>query len=156
MSKKYTLNNIVNEDSIYLIGINSSLDSYKLVFKLNKELNLNFVRSKKDIDLPKEKAYYDRFVSKNNFEEILYDFFSNKFQKIIFPNKVSSLDLFNSHFSKEVYLIKEFKEADYFIKSSDQKDHYEIINNIRKIPEISIIYNLNSNEIKNKENLIFD
>ena len=74
----------------------------------------------------------------------------------IFPNKVSSLDLFNSHFSKEVYLIKEFKEADYFIKSSDQKDHYEIINNIRKIPEISIIYNLNSNEIKNKENLIFD
>ena len=156
MSKKYTLNNIVNEDSIYLIGINSSLDSYKLVFKINKELNLNFVRSKKDIDLPKEKAYYSHFVAKNNSEEILYDFFSNKFQKIIFPNKFSGPNLFNSPFSKEVYLLKEYKNADYFIKSSDQKDHYEIINNIRKIPEISIIYNLNSNEIKNKENLIFE
>ena len=156
MSKKYTLNNLVNDDPIYLIGINSTLESYKLAFKLNKELNLNFVRSNKDIDLPKEKAYYNHFVSKNNSKEILYDFFSNKFQKIIFPNNVSSLNLFDYPFSKEVYLLKEFKEADYFIKSLDQKDHYEIINNIRKIPEISIIYNLNSNEIRNKENLIFE
>jgi len=31
-----------------------------------------------------------------------------------------------------------------------------IINIIRKIPEISIIYDINPNEIKNKENLIFD
>ena len=156
MSKKYTLNNLVNDDPIYLIGINSTLESYKLAFKLNKELNLNFVRSNKDIDLPKEKAYYNRFVSKNNSKEILYDFFSNKFQKIIFPNNVSNLNLFDYPFSKEVYLLKEFKEADYFIKSLDQKDHYKIINNIRKIPEISIIYNLNSNEIRNKENLIFE
>ena len=76
MSKKYTLDNLVNEDLIYLIGINSSLDSYTLVFKLNKELSLNFVRSKKDIDLPKENAYYNRFIAKNKSKEILYDFFS--------------------------------------------------------------------------------
>ena len=44
----------------------------------------------------------------------------------------------------------------YFIKSTDKKDHDEIINNIRKIPEISIIYSINSYDIKNKENLIFD
>ena len=156
MSKVYTLKNLVNEDVNFLIGINSILESYKIVFKLNQELNLNFVRAEKDIDLPKEKAYYSRFIAKNNSEEIIYDFFSNKFQKIIFPNNVSSLNLFDYPFSKEVYLLKEFKEADYFIKSLDQKDHYEIINNIRKIPEISIIYNLNSNEIRNKENLIFE
>lgn len=156
MSKKYTLDNIVNEDLIYLIGINSYLDSYSLVFKLNKELNLNFVRSKKDIDLPKEKAYYNRFVAKNKSKEILYDFFSNKFQKISFSNSVSKFDLFNAPFSKEVFLLKEYKEADYFIKSTDQKDHGEIIKIIRKIPEISIIYDINPNEIKNKENLIFD
>ena len=155
MLKKYTLKNLVNEDSIYLIGINSSLESHKLVYKLNKELNLNFVRSKKDIDLSKEKAYYFRFVAKNKSQEILYDFFSNKFQKISFSN-VYSNNLFNSHFSKKVYLLKEYKEVDYFIKSTDQKDHDEIINIIRKIPEISIIYDINPNEIKNKENLIFD
>ena len=52
--------------------------------------------------------------------------------------------------------LKEYKEADYFIKSTDQKDHGEIIKIIRKIPEISIIYDINPNEIKNKDNLIFD
>jgi len=156
MPKKYILSNIIIEDSIYLIGISSALDNYNLVYKLNKQLNLNFVRLKKDIDLPKEKAYYSHFIAKNKSKEIIYDFFSNKFKKISSPDKLNKLDLFNSHFSKEVYLLKEYKEADYFLKSTDQKYHQEIVNCIRNIPQISIIYNVNSNEIKNKENLIFN
>tara|TARA_B100001250_G_scaffold18271_1_gene15854 strand:- start:2863 stop:3333 length:471 start_codon:yes stop_codon:yes gene_type:complete len=156
MRKKYILSNIIIEDSIYLIGISSALDNYNLVYKLNKQLNLKFVRSKKDIDLPKEKAYYSHFIAKNKSKEIIYDFFSNKFKKISSPDKLNKLDLFNSHFSKEVYLLKEYKEADYFLKSTDQKYHQEIVNCIRNIPQISIIYNVNSNEIKNKENLIFN
>ena len=156
MPKKYILSNIIIEDSFYLIGINSALDNYNLVYKLNKQLNLNFVRSKKDIDLPREKAYYSHFIAKNKSKEIIYDFFSNKFKKISSPNKLNKLDLFNTPFSKEVYLLEEYKEADYFLKSTDQKYHQEIINYIRNIPQISIIYNVNSNEIKNKENLIFN
>ncbi len=156
MPKKYILSNIIIENSIYLIGISSALDNYQLVYKLNKQLNLNFIRSKKDIDLPREKAYYSHFIAKNKSKEIIYDFFSNKFKKISSPDKLNKLDLFNSPFSKEVYLLEEYKEADYFLKSTDQKYHQEIINYIRKIPQISIIYNVNSNEIKNKENLIFN
>ncbi len=156
MPKKYILSNIIIEDSIYLIGISSTLDNYNLVYKLNKQLNLNFVRSKKDIDLPKQKAYYSHFIAKNKSKEIIYDFFSNKFKKISSPDKLNKLDLFNSPFSKEVYLLEEYKEADYFLKSTDQKYHQEIINCIRNIPQISIIYNVNSIEIKDKENLIFN
>ena len=156
MPKKYILSNIIIEDSIYLIGISSALDNYNLVYKLNKQLNLNFVRSKKDIDLPREKAYYSHFIAKNKSKEIIYDFFSNKFKKVSSPDKINKLDLFNSPFSKEVYLLEEYKEADYFLKSTDQKYHQEIINSIRNIPQISIIYNVSSNEIKNKENLIFN
>ncbi len=156
MPKKYILGNIIIEDSIYLIGISSALDNYNLVYKLNKQLNLNFVRSKKDIDLPREKAYYSHFIAKNKSNEIIYDFFSNKFKKVSSPDKINKLDLFNSPFSKEVYLLEEYKEADYFIKSTDQKYHQEIINYIRNITQISIIYNVNSSEIKNKENLIFN
>lgn len=156
MPKKHILDDIIIEDSIYLIGINSSLENHQLVYKLNKELNLNFVRSKKDIDLPREKAYYSHFVSKNKSKEIIYDFFSNKFKKISSPNKINKLDLFNSPLSKEVYLLPEYKEADYFIKSTDLKCHQDLINYIRKIPQMSIIYNIDSDEIKNKENLIFN
>jgi len=156
MPKKYILSNIIIEDSIYLIGISSALDNYNLVYKLNKQLNLNFVRSKKDIDLPREKAYYSHFIAKNKSKEIIYDFFSNKFKKISSPDKLNKLGLFNSPFSKEVYLLEEYKEADYFLKSTDQKYHQEIINCIRNIPQISIIYNVNSIEIKDKENLIFN
>ena len=156
MPKKYILSNLIIEDSIYLIGISSTLDNYNLVYKLNKQLNLNFVRSKKDIDLPKEKAYYSHFIAKNKSKEIIYDFFSNKFKKISSPDKINKPDLFNSPLSKEVYLLEEYKEADYFIKSTDQKYHQEIINYIRNITQISIIYNVNSSEIKNKENLIFN
>ena len=156
MPKKHILDDIIIEDSIYLIGINSSLENHQLVYKLNKELNLNFVRSKKDIDLPKEKAYYNRFIAKKKSKEILYDFFSNKFQKISSSNRVNKFDLFNSPFSKEVFLLKEYKEADYFIKSTDLKCHQNLINYIRKTPQMSIIYNIDSNEIKNKENLIFN
>ena len=156
MPKKYILSNLIIEDSIYLIGISSALDNYQLVYKLNKQLNLNFIRSKKDIDLPKQKAYYSHFIAKNKSKEIIYDFFSNKFKKISSPDKLNKLDLFNSPFSKEVYLLEEYKEADYFLKSTDQKYHQEIINSIRNIPQISIIYNVNSIEIKDKENLIFN
>jgi len=156
MPKKYILNDIISEDSIYLIGINSILNDYQLVYKLNKELNLNFVRSKKDIDLTKEKAYFSHFISKNKSKEIICDFFSNKFKKVSSTNKLNKHNLFDSPLSKEVYLLKEYKEADYFIKSTDQKDRQQLINYIRKIPQMSIIYNIDSHEIKNKENLIFN
>ncbi len=156
MLKKHILNDLIIDDSIYLIGINSTLENHQLVFKLNRDLNLNFVRSKQDIDLPLENAYYSHFFSKNKSREIIYELFSNKFKKISFPKKINNLYLFNSPFSKEVYLLKEYKEADYFVKSIDQKNQLKLINDIRKIPYISIIYDLNSDEIKNKENLIFN
>ena len=103
MSKKYTLDNMLNEDLIYLIGINSSLDSYNLVFKLNKELNLNFVRSKKDIDLPKEKAYYNRFIAKNKSKEILYDFFQTNSKKLVLVIELVNLTYLTLHFQKKYF-----------------------------------------------------
>ena len=76
MSKKYTLDNIVNEDLIYLIGINSYLDSYSLVFKLNNE------------ELEKIKAYiYDQWIYRIQLiDKDLLGFIKVSKEKDILPN----------------------------------------------------------------------
>jgi hypothetical protein len=55
-------------------------------------------------------------------------------------------------------LLSEFKKVDYFLKinnSEKELNTTEIINKISKIETIKLVYNVDKNKIKSKNNLIF-
>jgi RecG-like helicase len=144
-----------------LIAIHTSLEDYKLAFKLNQ--NLAIALSKNAIEIPvkiKENvSYFSRFTFEDEEKMMVWDLIQNK-QEIELPVKTINFNLFenkNINITTRVSLVSELKKVDYFLKI-EHDSHYkiaEIINNISKIDSISTVYEINANKIKSKNNLIF-
>ena len=142
-----------------LIAIHTSLEDYKLAFKLNQKLAVSL--SKNDCEIPLKiqgkAAYFSRFTFDDEDKMIVWDLIQNK-QEIELPVKTSTSNLFeNKNITTPIALVSELKKVDYFLKIEHdaQCKIKEIINNISKIDSISTVYEVDANEIKSKNNLIF-
>jgi RecG-like helicase len=144
-----------------LIAIHTSLEDYKLAFKLNQ--NLAIALSKNDVEIPvkiKENvSFFSRFTFEDEEKMMVWDLIQNK-QEIELPVKTINFNLFenkNINITTRVSLVSELKKVDYFLKI-EHDSHCkiaEIISNISKIDSISTVYEINANKIKSKNNLIF-
>ena len=142
-----------------LIAIYSSLEDYKLAFKLNQ--NLAILLRKNDNEIPikvQEKiTHFSRFTFEDEEKMMVWDLIQNK-QEIQLPVKTASVNLFeNKNVTQRVALVSELKKVDYFLKI-EYNSHCkitEIVANINKIDSISAVYEINADKIKSKNNLIF-
>ncbi len=144
-----------------LIAIHTSLEDYKLAFKLNQ--NLAIALSKNAFEIPvkiKENiSFFSRFTFEDEEKMMVWDLIQNK-QEIELPVKTINFNLFenkNINVTTRVSLVSELKKVDYFLKI-EHDSHCkvaEIISNISKIDSISTVYQINANKIKSKNNLIF-
>jgi hypothetical protein len=100
-----------------------------------------------------------RFEYEDEKKNVLWNLVQNK-SSITNLSQSNSLDLFansNSKFSSKIYLLPEFKKVDYFLKIENEHDVdiTTITNLINKIERVSIVYNVEIQTIKSKNNLIF-
>lgn len=138
-----------------LIAIHTTIEVTKLAFLLNKHLNTRFhffdLIDKKE---KKEKGCFERYLYKDEENGIHWNLLENK---SIIAGAVSQESLFEQ-FEQTMYLIPEFKKADFILKI-DYEDSFqtlhEIIQNISMISTISMSYKIDKNNIKTKSNLIF-
>lgn len=138
-----------------LIAIHTSIEVTKLAFLLNKHLNTRFhffdLIDKKE---KKEKGCFERYLYKDEENGIHWNLLENK---TIIAGAVNQESLFEQ-FEQTMYLIPEFKKADFILKI-DYEDSFqtlhEIIQNISTISTISMSYKIDKNNIKTKSNLIF-
>ena len=142
-----------------LIAIYSSLEDYKLAFKLN--LNLSILLRKNDNEIPievQEKVtYFSRFTFEDEEKMMVWDLIQNK-QEIQLPVKTATINLFeNKNVTQRVALVSELKKVDYFLKIEYNSNCKiaEIVANINKIDSVSAVYEINADKIKSKNNLIF-
>lgn len=151
------------EDADYqLIAIHTSLEDYRLAYFLNKELNIFLSKSKEDIHtLVKEgETFFTRFTFDDEENDVVWDLVQNKNEVTINENNQTT-DLFSNSdntFIASVFLLSEFKKVDYFLKinnSEKELNTTEIINKISKIETIKLVYNVDKNKLKSKNNLIF-
>jgi hypothetical protein len=142
-----------------LIAIHTSLEDYKLAFKLNQ--NLTIALRKNDVEIPIKiegnVSHFSRFTFEDEEKMMVWDLIQNK-QEIELPVETLDFNLFeNKNITTRVTLVSELKKVDYFFKI-EHDSHcqiVEIINNISKIDSISSVYEVNANKIKSKNNLIF-
>ncbi len=144
-----------------LIGINASLEPYKMAFLINKHLSMQFRRTKKDVEL---------FFQNSRIHFALYDFCDTKTacQLYFIQNKSKYINqkpkFATSLFENQdqfvgKHLIKSKLQSDYFIKIEDEFDRFKIkklIHNLNEIPQLISAYEINPNDIKTPENLIFE
>ena len=100
-----------------------------------------------------------RYYYYDTEKTLSWDLIQNK-NEVIQQKKEVSQNLFSNialEVSTKVYLLPEFKKADYFLKIEDDETSTvsEIISILNTIDGISTAYTVDTNKIKSKNNLIF-
>jgi hypothetical protein len=151
-----------DEIDYYLIAIHTSLEDYRLAYFINQKLPVNLAKSNDEvqINIKEGETNFARFYYFDSENEISWNLIQNK-NEVIQQKEETVQNLFSNtalEISTKVYLLPEFKKADYFLKienGEDTVDVSEIKTTLSVIDNISAIYIVDTNQIKSKNNLIF-
>lgn len=152
----------VEEEHFYLIAVYSSLEGYKLAFFINKYLRVKLERERRDIDFSHTdyNAVYALYSYKAPNAYYNLDLVANKFKGE--PKRMlNSGSLFEEEevSPQEVNLIPEYNKVDYFLKISEEvqpKEFSRILTKLSQIPGVQATYAIDVNNLKSKQNLIFE
>lgn len=144
------------EDDFSLIGIHTTLEDYKLAYLLNKNLKINFIKSKENLNF--EKTEKPSSFSIFNYYNKEYDsdwvLIANSSKR---ENQTESNELLLTTETK-TYLIPEKKKVDFFIKVSGELEFdfvTKIIDKVKNIEQVITSYPIDKNTLKSKDFLIF-
>ncbi|WP_430928247.1 IPExxxVDY family protein [Polaribacter marinivivus] len=144
------------EDDFSLIGIHTTLEDYKLAYLLNKNLKINFIKSKENLNF--EKTEKPSSFSIFNYYNKEYDsdwvLIANSSKR---ENQTESNELLLTTETK-TYLIPEKKKVDFFIKVSGELGFdfvTKIIDKVKNIEQVITSYPIDKNTLKSKDFLIF-
>ena len=141
-----------------LLAIHTDLEDFRLAYFLNKTLGLNLSRKAFDLNFIDSKGNFSVFeyIDQDNF--LKWNLISNIYNHN-FTTNINSNDLFelSNELVKKFNLLSEYKNVNFLLKlenNENQVDLEDIIKEIKNIPQIITLYNINK-DLKNKENLIF-
>jgi len=143
-----------------LIAIHTSLEAYHIAYLLNKTLGLKLSRTNQDLALNKDNytADFPLFEYEDLQQYATYYFFNNKAKTKLkddspglFDNQndIVISDLFISDLPKVDYLLKIYDDGCAFAKAKTLKE-------INNIPQIVTAYSVAIDQLKGKQNLIFE
>lgn len=151
-----------DEIDYHLIAIHTSLEDYRLAFFINQKLPINLGKSKDEvqINIKEGETKFSRFYYYDAENVISWNLVQNK-NEVVQQKKDAVENLFSNiieEISTKVYLLPEFKKADYFLKIDNTDDTInvsEIKTILNTIENISTVYSVDIEQIKSKNNLIF-
>jgi len=158
---------LILEDDFYeefsLIAIHCSEEPFKVAYMLNKHVQLQLVRKSVDLDFSNNglDLTFPIFEFENSYTYFYYNLVANK-NKSLTANVQSSGGLFDTIISEKTvttYLLKEFKNVDYFLKIHSDYEKVptrKLISSINEIEQVISAYLIDNETIKSKNNLIFD
>jgi hypothetical protein len=140
-----------------LIAIHTAIEDYRLAYFLNKILNIKLSKNnlKIEIKTPEGKGTFNHYFYDDTNTDIQWSLVENK--SSIASVKTKSKSLFEDT-ELSVFLLPEFKKADYLLKIENVDAYFkpeECIHKIESISQIIKSYTLNQNKLKSKNNLIF-
>ncbi|WP_372917217.1 IPExxxVDY family protein [Salegentibacter sp.] len=152
----------VEEDLFKLLAIYCSIEDFKMAFLLNKHLKLKLKREREDVDFMHQsiEAQYARFTFKDPKTFHSYNLVANKFKGQ--PSRVlnaGSLFAEEEVRPQEINLIPEYNKVDFFLKiEEDLPDQHfnKLVNIISQIPQVIAVHKIDAEQLKSKQNLIFE
>ena len=153
---KIQINDFISDD-YELIAVHSSLDDYKLAYMLNKELGVQLSKNLAYVEIAKKKkkSAFSNYIFDDEKNDVVWTLIENK-TTIINSNKQTT-SLFEQ-VDITVFLLPEFKKADYLIKIENIDygfDSESIIEKIQEIKNVTTAYAIDITNLKSKNNLIF-
>ena len=151
-----------DEIDYYLIAIHTSLEDYRLAYFINQKLpiNLNKSRNEIQINIKEGETNFSRFYYNDTEKDVSWNLIQNK-NEVIQYKKENTQNLFSNvtmEVSTKVFLLPEFRKADYFLKIENNDDTMNVSKIqilLNTIDNVSTAYMVDTNRIKSKNNLIF-
>ncbi len=151
-----------DEIDYYLIAIHTSLEDFRLAYFINQILPVNLSKSENEIqiNIKEGETHFSRFYYNDDENAITWNLIQNK-NEIVQHKTGNNEDLFSNltmEVSTKVYLLPEFKKADYFLKIENNGDAMNILKIqilLNTIDNVSTVYIIDTDKIKSKNNLIF-
>ncbi|MED5354472.1 MAG: IPExxxVDY family protein [Bacteroidota bacterium] len=140
-----------------LLAIHTDLEDFRLAYFLNKTLDLNLSRKEFDLNFIDSKGNFSVFeyIDLDNF--LKWNLISNIYNHNFTTNISNDLFELSNELVKKFNLLSEYKNVNFLLKlenNENQVDLEDIIKEIKNIPQIITLYNINK-DLKNKGNLIF-
>lgn len=152
----------VEEDLFKLLAIYCSIEDFRMAFLLNKHLKLGLKREREDVDFLHQnvQACYARFTFKDPKNFHSYNLVANKYKgqasKVLNTGSLFAEDEVRP---LELNLIPEYKKVDFFLKiEEDMPDQHfnKLVNIISQIPQVIAVHKIDVEQLKSKQNLIFE
>lgn len=142
-----------------LVAIHTSLEDYRLAYYINQRLSVLLNKSRDEIHIKNNDGitYFGRYIFECPDTNANWNLIENQ-GEIIHQNRDEMPNLFaaSDDIATKVYLLPEFKKVNYFLKIENvEQPTADIIAKINNIARISTVYEVDINNIKSKNNLIF-
>ncbi|WP_130733258.1 IPExxxVDY family protein [Flavobacterium sp. J27] len=154
---KIQINDFISID-YELIAIHSSLEDYRLAYFINKALAIRLNKNETNIEIETKegRGAFSHFVFDDEIHDIIWNVFENKATAI--TSEKNTNGIFDS-IDITMYVLPEHKKADYILKIENIETCFfpleEILQKLSKIEQIAMVYPINQNKLKSKNNLIF-
>ncbi|RAR71376.1 IPExxxVDY family protein [Flavobacterium aciduliphilum] len=150
------------EDDYHIIAIHTSLEEYRLAYFLNRDIEIKLSKNHLDIllEVKEGTCAFERFTFKDIKKDITWNLIQNKnnVKETLTENTMGLFSNSGAVFSIHAYLIPEFKKVDFFLKIANVEEELnipEIVAKINAIKNVTLVYSINKEKIKSKNNLIF-
>ena len=146
----------IEEDSVedFYIAIHTPLEAYQLAFYINKQNKILLERKKKDLKNKKRQGVFPFFEWEDLLSDRRCQLISNKFIRESSNTYAKSYSLFQLPERNEVYLVTDFKQVDFFIKSNYSEILKTIQIQLNNWPMVSMSYNISpKNKTLNELNI---
>ncbi|AXG68775.1 hypothetical protein KORDIASMS9_00991 [Kordia sp. SMS9] len=149
------------EDNYMLIAIHCSAEDYRLAYLLNSNLNLKLARKQEDLDYNYMEASFSIYEWNDDENFVTWNLVANTSRQEV-EQVASAGSLFSNQQGKRTvskFLIPERKKVDFFVKISSEnqvKSPKIILSKINAVAEVITAYILDANQLKSKNNLIFE
>ena len=124
----------------YWIAVHTTCEGFQLAYFINKNGLLKLRRSNNDIKNYLDEGVFNIFEFTDKINHKYCNLISNKCVLENFSNSINNNTLFNVPERNELYLLKEFKHVDFFIKSNDKDLHNLIHKELLILPMVSLVY----------------
>ena len=128
-----------NEEE-YWIALHTTYEGFQLAYFINKNGLLNLRRSNNDIKNYLDEGVFNIFEFTDKINHKYCNLISNKCVLENFSNSINNNTPFNVPERNELYLLKEFKQVDFFIKSNDKNLHNLIHKELLMLPMVTLVY----------------
>ncbi len=154
MAAIYKITDDFYDDSFVLMALHSTLEDYRLVYRLNQSMSFGFKRLRRNFELGAYSSF-PIFEWQDDMNDNYWALIANHSSK---QELLKGNDLFQNEPTSSVQkLIPELKEVDYFLKieNGDLLDKKELLRNLQTIPNLMAAYEVTTSKLKSKNNLIF-